>query len=135
VISLPGSESTTRGIDEAARVDDQLYISLRPMLAVSGGRLVALSTPYGTRGWWHAAWTSGEDWERYQIPAKNMSANSPRRRTMSSTLQMQGVAQRLTLGGRLASRVSSLSLQGEFAFAPSDEGVESEREDRLRRVD
>ena len=77
VISLPGSESTTRGfsavsllaIDEAARVDDHLYISLRPMLAVSGGRLVALSTPYGTRGWWHAAWTSGEDWERYQIPA------------------------------------------------------------------
>ena len=33
-------------IDEAARVPDALYFSVRPMLAVSRGRLVALSTPF-----------------------------------------------------------------------------------------
>jgi len=78
VVALPGNESTIRGysgaklliIDEASRVPDSLYTSVRPMLAVSAGRLVALSTPFGRRGWWHAEWTEGGDaWERYEIPA------------------------------------------------------------------
>jgi hypothetical protein len=46
VVSLPESESTVRGysdvallvVDEAARVSDDLYRAVRPMLAVSGGR-------------------------------------------------------------------------------------------------
>jgi hypothetical protein len=41
------------------------------MLAVSGGRLVALSTPFGTRGWWFDAWRSPEPWRRFQIPAEH----------------------------------------------------------------
>ncbi len=77
IVSLPGKEETVRGfsgvsllaVDEAARVPDPLYYSVRPMLAVSGGRLVALSTPFGTRGWWYEAWESAEPWERYKIPA------------------------------------------------------------------
>ena len=79
VISLPGKEATIRGfsgvdllaVDEAARVPDELYYSERPMLAVSGGRLVALSTPFGTRGWWFEAWRSAESWERYRVPAED----------------------------------------------------------------
>jgi hypothetical protein len=78
IISLPGKEQTVRGfsgvrllaVDEAARVPDDLYFSIRPMLAVSGGRLVALSTPFGTRGWWYEAWRSDEPWERYEVPAE-----------------------------------------------------------------
>ena len=78
IVSLPGKETTVRGfsgvrllaVDEAARVADELYYSVRPMLAVSGGRLVALSTPFGTRGWWYDAWRSEEPWERYEVPAK-----------------------------------------------------------------
>ena len=77
VISLPATEATIRGyagvrllvIDEAARVPNDLYVSVRPMLAVSGGRLLALSTPFGTRGWWYEAWRSPDPWERYEIPA------------------------------------------------------------------
>jgi hypothetical protein len=77
VVSLPGTERTVRGfsevsllvIDEAARVDDALYYAVRPMLAVSGGRLVALSTPYGKRGWFHAEWEGGGTWERVRVPA------------------------------------------------------------------
>jgi hypothetical protein len=57
IVSLPGKEGTIRGysgvrlraIDEAAWVPDDLYLAVRPMPAVSGGRLVALSTPHGTR--------------------------------------------------------------------------------------
>ncbi len=77
IVSLPGREETIRGyssvrllvIDEAARVPDDLYYSVRPMLAVSGGRLLALSSPFGTRGWFYEAWRSEEGWERYEIPA------------------------------------------------------------------
>jgi hypothetical protein len=57
-------------IDEASRVEDTLYYGVRPMLAVGAGRLVALSTPFGKRGWWHHEWTAGgEDWERVEVPA------------------------------------------------------------------
>ena len=61
IVSLPGGKGhTIRGysgvrllvVDEASRVPDDLYISIRPFLATSAGRLVALSTPFGTRGWW-----------------------------------------------------------------------------------
>lgn len=77
VIALPGKEETIRGysgvdllvIDEAARVPDELYASVRPMLAVSGGRLIALSTPFGTRGWFYEAWRSEDDWQRHKVTA------------------------------------------------------------------
>jgi hypothetical protein len=77
IIALPGQEMSVRCyssvallvIDEAARVADDLYRSVRPMLAVSGGRLIALSTPYGKRGWFYEAWGSGEAWCRVKVPA------------------------------------------------------------------
>src|ERR671939_2034721 len=85
VISLPGSEATVRGysgvtllvVDEASRVEDQLYMALRPMVAVSQGRLIALSTPFGRRGWWFEAWRSAEPWERYEVPASACPRISP----------------------------------------------------------
>ena len=75
--ALPGTEKTIRGfsgvdllvLDEAARVDDELYYSVRPMLAVSGGALLILSTPYGKRGVFFKEWSEGEGWERYEVPA------------------------------------------------------------------
>ena len=75
---LPGREGTIRGysgvdlllIDEAARVPAELYYAVRPMLAVSGGRIATLSTPFGRVGWWADAWHSGEPWERYEVPAE-----------------------------------------------------------------
>ncbi len=78
ILALPGKEGTIRGfsgvrlliIDEASRVPDALYQAVRPMLAVSGGRLVLLSTPCGKRGFFHHEWTEGgADWERVEITA------------------------------------------------------------------
>ena len=82
IISLPGSEKTTRGyskatlvvVDEAARVEDALMASLRPMLATSkgGGKMVLLSTPFGKRGAFYEYWSSGgEDWHRVEVPASS----------------------------------------------------------------
>jgi hypothetical protein len=77
IITLPGSEKTIRGfsgaalllLDEASRVEDGLYYAIRPMLAVSGGALVMLTTPYGKRGVFYEEWTSGHEWERFEVPA------------------------------------------------------------------
>jgi hypothetical protein len=78
IVTLPGTEKTIRGfsgtallvLDEAARVADELYFAVRPMLAVSGGALMMMSTPYGKRGVFFEEWTSGRDWERYEVPAR-----------------------------------------------------------------
>ncbi len=75
--ALPGTEKTIRGfsgadlliVDEASRVDDALYYAVRPMLAVSGGRMILLSTPFGKRGVFYEAWSGGEEWDRYEVPA------------------------------------------------------------------
>jgi hypothetical protein len=80
VVTLPGTERTVRGysganlliVDEAARVDDSLVYAVRPMLAVSGGSLMMLSTPYGKRGIFFDEFTEGTGWERYEIPASSV---------------------------------------------------------------
>jgi len=81
IAALPGSERTVRGfsgvdlliVDEAARVDDALVHSVRPMLAVSGGSMMLLSTPWGRRGVFFEEWTrepgDSSAWERYEVPA------------------------------------------------------------------
>jgi hypothetical protein len=79
IVSLPGNEQTIRGysgvslllIDEAALVDDNLYRATRPMLAVSDGRLIAMGTPHGRRGWFYSAYTEGDQtWKLYEISAE-----------------------------------------------------------------
>jgi hypothetical protein len=48
------------------------------MLAVSGGSVLALSTPFGKRGFFHKEWTEGgDDWERVEIPATMCPRISP----------------------------------------------------------
>ncbi len=81
IVSLPGKEATLRGFsgvdllieDEASRVPDALYQSVRPMLAVSGGRIVLLSTPFGKRGHFYREWAEGgPDWQRVEITAEDV---------------------------------------------------------------
>ena len=78
IVALPGKEATIRGfsgvrlilVDEASRIDDALIHAVSPMLAVSGGRLVMLSTPWGKRGVFYETWEhGGPAWERYRVPA------------------------------------------------------------------
>src|SRR5262249_24332112 len=76
-VGLPGREETIRGfsgvtlliIDEAARVTDDLYYSVRPMIAVSSGRLICLSTPFGRQGFFYEESTNGTNWSRLRITA------------------------------------------------------------------
>jgi hypothetical protein len=75
--ALPDSEKTVLVfsgtslliVDEAARVDNELHYAVRPMLAVSGGSLMMLTTPYGKRGVLFEEWNGGQEWDRYEVPA------------------------------------------------------------------
>lgn len=86
LVSLPGEDGTIRGfsgaslilLDEACRIPSQLYHAIRPMMAVSAGHLVALSTPWATAGWFYEAWQSGGDeWERIRITADRCPRITP----------------------------------------------------------
>ena len=77
IVSLPSSEDKIRGFssvsliieDEASRVPDDLYRATRPMLAVSKGKHIIMSTPYGKRGHFYEEWHSDNNWTRTEIPA------------------------------------------------------------------
>jgi hypothetical protein len=86
IVSLPSQEATVRGFsgasliieDEASRVSDALYLAIRPMLAVSNGRLILMSTPWGKRGHFFEAWEhGGETWERIKITAYDCPRITP----------------------------------------------------------
>ncbi|MDQ3255391.1 MAG: terminase family protein [Acidobacteriota bacterium] len=78
IVALPGKEATIRGfsgvsllvVDEASRVSDELYNAIRPMLAVSGGDILLLSTPFGKRGFFFREWSEGgAAWHRTKVTA------------------------------------------------------------------
>lgn len=77
IVGLPGVDDRIRGfsavsmllIDEASRVQEDTYHSLRPMLAVGNGDLWLLSTPFRAAGFFYKAWMSREDWHRVRVPA------------------------------------------------------------------
>lgn len=86
MVGLPASEATIRGfsavslllVDEAARVEDDLYRAIRPMLAVSGGALWLMSTPFGARGFFWEAWErGGGEWVRARVPATECPRIAP----------------------------------------------------------
>jgi hypothetical protein len=81
--AVPGSERTIRSksavtlliIDEASRIDDSLISAVTPMLAVTDGDIIALTTPFGRRGWFHEQWERGG--AAYQRTRK-VAADCPR---------------------------------------------------------
>jgi hypothetical protein len=87
IVALPGKEATIRGfsgvslliVDEASRVPDELYQAIRPMLAVSGGDILLLSTPFGKRGFFFEEWeqSSGAAWHRTKITATECPRITP----------------------------------------------------------
>lgn len=85
IVALPGTEATVRGysapklilLDEASRIEDAFFAAVRPMLATTQGRMVALTTPWGRRGWFYEAWEHGEGWQRTRITANDCPRISP----------------------------------------------------------
>lgn len=90
IVALSGAERTIRGksapdmviIDEASRTPDEVFVALSPMLMMSQGQLILISTPHGKQGEFFRCWTGNnqyspeewasihDEWERYQITAE-----------------------------------------------------------------
>ena len=78
IVSLPGDGRTVRTysphlviLDEAAYVREDLPAAVLPMLMVTRGRLVALSSAGPKRGWLYRVWSEGGDeWERHRATAE-----------------------------------------------------------------
>jgi hypothetical protein len=85
IVSLPESEANIRGfssvrllvIDEGSRVVDDLYRAVRPMLSVSKGRLIGLSSPFGKRGWFFDEWAGTGRWDRVRVTADECPRITP----------------------------------------------------------
>lgn len=84
IVSLPANESTVRGYsgvtllleDEAAFVPDELHTAVKPMLMVSRGKHVMMSTPHGRRGHFYEAY-KGDEWEKYKVTTHDCPRHDP----------------------------------------------------------
>ena len=64
IVSLPDSQETIRGfsaprlivVDEAAFASPEVFKALEPMLSVSAGTIILLSTPNGQTGYFYEQW-------------------------------------------------------------------------------
>lgn len=75
IISLPAKAQATIGwtvslliLDEAKVIPDDLYRSVRSTLALTKGRMIALTTPLGQRGWFWEAWRQCDEAKRAGLP-------------------------------------------------------------------
>lgn len=86
IYALPGGADTVRGyspnlliIDEAAYTTEALYTACLPMLAATGGDLIAISTPAGRQGWFWAEWAGhgAGGWQRVEVPYTEIGRIKP----------------------------------------------------------
>ena len=85
-IPVSGKPDNSRGysainmliIDEAAFASQPLYVELRPMLAVTNGTIILLSTANGRQGFFYDAWIDRSDpWERFHQAATECPRITP----------------------------------------------------------
>ena len=78
VLALANNPATIRGypsvrriiVDEAAQLQDVVFNTMMPMLAVSQGSMLCLSTPFGARGFFFERFSEDTpDWERVTVRA------------------------------------------------------------------
>lgn len=86
IVGLPEAEAKVRGfsalsmliIDEAARVSEEMYRALRPMLSTTNGDIWMLSTPNGKQGFFYETWEhGGSQWLRVSMTATDCPRISP----------------------------------------------------------
>jgi Terminase large subunit, T4likevirus-type, N-terminal len=86
IVCLPGKHQNLRGfsapraiiLDEASQIPDTTFQALTPMAAVAPDcRIMALSTPWGQRGWWYKEWSEGVGWQKVHITADQCPRISP----------------------------------------------------------
>jgi hypothetical protein len=86
IVALPCQDETIRGysgvnllvLDEAARIPDDIFFAVRPMLATSAGTIICMSTPNGPGGFfWEAATKFADVWKVITINASQVPRIPP----------------------------------------------------------
>lgn len=86
IVVVAADSGTLRGysavdllcFDEAGWIPDDVFDAASPMLAVSQGRMILLSTPNGARGRFYEAWEhGGPEWHRVSVTADEVSRIDP----------------------------------------------------------
>ena len=75
-----GFTPNTLVIDEGAKVSDELYNSVRPMMALGDCDMLTISTPFGKRGWFFDLWGDDEklsEWKAFKVTAHHCPRISP----------------------------------------------------------
>jgi len=76
ILALPNSPAKIRGFravdlvvyEEAAFIPDAIYNAVRPVIAVSRGQTVLISSPFGKRGFFYEEWTNApESWHKVRV--------------------------------------------------------------------
>lgn len=89
IVGVPSNEDTVRGfsavsllvVDEAARVSDEMWDAVLPMVAVSEGDVWLLSTPNGKHGFFWELWSrGGARWTRVCLQHRRRNPRTLRRR-------------------------------------------------------
>lgn len=86
IIALPGTERSVRGyskprrviLDEASRIEDATFKACRPYLVGNPeAKMVAVTTPFGKRGWFYEAWEHNPYWHKVLVkPAYKLSSDN-----------------------------------------------------------
>ncbi len=80
--------------DEAAYVEDELYLTVRPMLTDNEDcELILLSTPNGRRGFFYDTWVDGDPdvWKKVQVDVLDILGDHPDFSLKQRDLSEQGV--------------------------------------------
>lgn len=86
VVAFPGSASNIRGedavtlliIDESSFVLDELWYAVEPMVSVSGGQIILLSSAFITDGFFYKIVTGdNEQWSHYKVTAYDCPRHDP----------------------------------------------------------
>lgn len=71
------SDSQLIILDEASRIDNEIYSAVEPMLAADG-QIMMLTTPFGARGLFYAAWKDESGfWRKIMITAEQVPRKYP----------------------------------------------------------
>ena len=138
VIALPDNPETIRGfsaprlivVDEAAFASREVFAALEPMMTVSGGTILLISTPNGQTGYFYDQWHNDSGpWARHQMnlqdcPRVDRAAIDAMRQTMSREQFDQEFLCKFVASGTqfISTEVYRKCLRDDFElFFPEDE--------------
>jgi len=97
-------------VDEAARIPEDVWSAVTPMLLTTGGDMILLSTPFGRKGFFFNAWNDKENFKKFFIN----SETAIKERKISSTwteIQRDKALQYIDMERK---RMSRLQFQQEY---------------------